>query len=65
MVINGVGAVATAVVAVIITSTKLTHGAWISILLILALMLLFTRIRRHYDWFDERGRRGRAVRTSD
>ncbi len=53
MVINGVGAAATAVVAVIIASTKFTHGAWISILLMLALMLLFTRIRRHYDWFDE------------
>jgi len=53
MVINGTGAVATAVVAVIIASTKFTHGAWISILLMLALILLFTRIRRHYDWFDE------------
>jgi len=53
MVINGVGAGATAVVAVIIASTKFTHGAWISILLMLALILLFTRIRRHYDWFDE------------
>ncbi|MDR7540555.1 MAG: APC family permease [Armatimonadota bacterium] len=53
LVINGVGAAATAVVALIIASTKFTHGAWISILLMLALMLLFTRIRRHYDWFDE------------
>jgi amino acid transporter len=56
MVINGVGAVATAVVAVIITSTKFTHGAWISILLMVFLMFVFTRIRRHYDWFDERVR---------
>jgi amino acid transporter len=53
MMINGLGAVATAVVALIITGTKFTHGAWISILLMVALMLLFTRIRRHYDWFDE------------
>jgi amino acid transporter len=53
MVINGVGAAMTAVVAVIIAATKFTHGAWISILLMLALILLFTRIRRHYDWFDE------------
>jgi len=51
--INGVGAAMTAVVAVIIAGTKFTHGAWISILLMLALILLFTRIRRHYDWFDE------------
>jgi amino acid transporter len=51
--INGVGAVMTAVVAVIIAGTKFTHGAWISILLMLALIVLFTRIRHHYDWFDE------------
>jgi len=53
MAVNGVGAAMTAVVALIIAGTKFTHGAWISILLMLALMLLFTRIRRHYDWFDE------------
>jgi hypothetical protein len=51
--INGTGAAMTAVVAVIIAGTKFTHGAWISILLMLALILLFTRIRRHYDWFEE------------
>ncbi len=46
--INGVGATATGVVAVIIATTKFTHGAWISILLMLALILMFTLIRRHY-----------------
>jgi amino acid transporter len=51
--INGVGAVATAVVALIIASTKFTHGAWISILLMGLLMLLFTRIRRHYVWYED------------
>jgi amino acid transporter len=51
--INGVGAVATAVVALIIASTKFTHGAWISILLMLVLILFFTRIRHHYDWYEE------------
>jgi len=53
MAISGVGAAMTAVVALIIASTKFTHGAWISILLMLALIVLFTRIRRHYDWFEE------------
>ncbi|MBI1885845.1 MAG: APC family permease [Chloroflexi bacterium] len=52
LVINGVGAAATAVVAVIIAGTKFTHGAWMSILLMLALILLFTLIRRHYHWFE-------------
>jgi amino acid transporter len=57
MVINGVGAAATAVVAVIIASTKFTHGAWISILLMAVLVLMFALIGRHYEWFE------RAVRV--
>jgi hypothetical protein len=56
MVINGVGATATAVVAVIIAATKFTHGAWASILLMTLLILLFALIRRHYDWFHGRVR---------
>jgi len=48
IVINGIGAVATGVVAVIIASTKFTHGAWISLLGIGLLIYLFTVIRRHY-----------------
>jgi amino acid transporter len=51
--INGIGAGATAVVTVIITTTKFNEGAWISILLMLALVLVFTLIRRHYEWFEK------------
>jgi len=51
--INAVGAVATGVVAVIIATTKFTHGAWISILMMMLLMALFTLIRRHYDRVEE------------
>jgi amino acid transporter len=53
MVINGVGASMTAVVVVIIAFTKFTHGAWISILLMLTLILAFALVRRHYAWFEE------------
>ena len=53
MVINGVGASMTAVVVVIIATTKFTHGAWISILLMLTLILAFALVRRHYAWFEE------------
>jgi amino acid transporter len=56
LVMNGVGAVATGVVAVIIGATKFTHGAWISILMMGALVCLFVLIRRHYDWFRDRTR---------
>jgi len=65
MVINGVGAATTAVVAVIIATMKFTHGAWISILLMLALILMFTLVRRHYQRFEEEMRIGEDAFPSD
>ena len=49
MVINGVGAIATGVVLVIIASTKFTEGAWISIVAMVVIYLVMLGIRRHYD----------------
>ena len=53
-VISGVGGVATAIVAVVIGVSKFASGAWISVLMMIALMVMFALIRRHYDWFAER-----------
>jgi amino acid transporter len=53
LVVNGVGAVATGVVAVVIASTKLISGAWISLLGIGFLTYLFLAIRHHYDRVGE------------
>jgi len=50
--INGAGALVTGVVAVIIGATKFAGGAWISILIMGALVLLFYLIYRHYRWFE-------------
>jgi amino acid transporter len=47
--INGFGAVVTAVVLVIVTVTKTLEGAWIVLLLIPMIVLLFRATRRHYD----------------
>src|SRR5438552_1424371 len=52
LMISALGAAATAVVAVIILGTKFTHGAWLSVLMMLLLMGMFALIRRHYDWFQ-------------
>lgn len=52
MIINFVGMIGTGIVAMIITGTKFVDGAWISILVMAALMGLFVLIRRHYDWFE-------------
>jgi hypothetical protein len=58
IVINGVGAFTTLVVAVVISSMKFLQGAWIVIVLIPLLVLMFMGIHRHY-------RRGARERTTD
>ena len=49
MIVNGVGATATAVTVAVVLIAKFTEGAWITILLIPSLMLLMRSVRRHYD----------------
>jgi hypothetical protein len=49
LLINGVGAVATGAVALVVASTKFLEGAWIVVVLIPTLVLLFTGISRHYE----------------
>ena len=47
--VNGFGALVTGIVLVIVAITKATEGAWLIILMIPALVMLFTITRRHYD----------------
>ncbi len=47
--VNGLGAFATAGTVVIVTITKFRSGAWITTLIIPAILLLMFSIRRHYD----------------
>lgn len=51
--LNGIGVVATGIVAVIIGATKFLPGAWISLLMIGLIVVLFSLIKRHYDWYEE------------
>jgi hypothetical protein len=48
LVINGLGAATTAVVAIVVGFANFTSGAWVVIVLVPILMLLLTSIRRHY-----------------
>ncbi len=48
LLVNGIGAVTTAIATVIIASTKFTHGAWIVIVLIPLLISFFHAIHSHY-----------------
>jgi amino acid transporter len=49
LVINGMGAVATGVVTIIIAATKFVHGAWVVVALIPLLVALFYSIYGHYQ----------------
>src|SRR5207302_1928284 len=48
LVINGIGAISTFVVLIVFILTKFMHGAWIVVVLIPLLVLMFLRIHRHY-----------------
>ena len=48
-VINGLGAVATAVVLVVIASTKFIHGAWMVIAAMPFIVAFFLMVHRHYE----------------
>lgn len=48
LIINGIGAIATFVVLMVFIVTKFMHGAWIVVVLIPLLVVLFLRIHRHY-----------------
>jgi amino acid transporter len=47
-VVNLVGAIATGVVAIVIGITKFERGAWVVVLIVPLLVLMFTGIARHY-----------------
>jgi len=58
IVINGVGAVATFIVLVVVIATKFTHGAWIVITAMPILMAGFYGVHRHYLQISQQLRRG-------
>ncbi len=47
--VNGAGAVLTATAAAVFVATKFTSGAWVVVLTVPALMLLFSRIQNYYQ----------------
>lgn len=49
MLLNGLGAVATAITLSVVLIAKFTEGAWITVVLIPAMILMMTRVKRHYS----------------
>lgn len=52
-VLNGVGAIATAVVALVQVLTKFTTGAWIVVIIIPLLILMLRKIHHHYEHYSQ------------
>ena len=48
MAINGVGALATGLVVIVIGASKFVEGAWITIVLVPVLLAVFLQVRTHY-----------------
>jgi amino acid transporter len=51
--LNGTGAVLTAAALMVLFASKFTEGAWLLLLIVPGLMLLFDRIERYYRWVGE------------
>jgi amino acid transporter len=64
LVVNAVGGSATAVALVVILTAKFVDGAWITLLLIPSALVLFTRVKQHYDRVAEEIRCPRAIDLS-
>ncbi|HEV2235075.1 MAG TPA: APC family permease [Ktedonobacterales bacterium] len=65
LVINGLGAVVTGVVAVIILITKFDRGAWIVVALVPALVFMFRGVSQHYRAVREQTETLTPLRAED
>jgi hypothetical protein len=61
---NGVGALSTSVVLVIIVIAKLKEGAWITVMIVPAAVLLLRGIRRHYRMIENQVGHALQLETS-
>jgi len=48
MIVNGLGALATGITVIVVLVAKFTEGAWVTVVLIPALLLVMGAVRRHY-----------------
>jgi amino acid transporter len=50
IVINGIGALATGVVTLVIAGTKFEEGAWLVVVAVAAVMFVFAKVKKYYDY---------------
>jgi amino acid transporter len=52
MLVNGLGAVATGITVIVVLVAKFVEGAWITALLVIAMIVLMRAVKRHYAGVD-------------
>ena len=65
MFLNGLGAIATAITVGVVLVAKFTEGAWITIVLIPAMILMMRSIKRHYVRVEKETQTDAPVNTQD
>jgi amino acid transporter len=65
MFVNGLGAIATAITVAVVLVAKFTQGAWITLVLIPALIVLMRSVKRHYKKVERQTRKDTGVSTHD
>jgi hypothetical protein len=65
MFLNGLGASASAITVAVVLVAKFTEGAWITIVLIPAMILLMRGIKRHYNGVEQQTQTDAPVNTQD
>jgi amino acid transporter len=65
MLVNGAGALATGVTMVVVLVAKFTHGAWVTLPLVVAMLWVFVAVRRHYRFVAREVANPAALDVSD
>jgi len=65
MIVNGVGALATGITLVVVLVAKFTEGAWITAILVPALIVMMLAVKRHYVRVANEVRVDRPLRTDN
>jgi hypothetical protein len=65
MFLNGLGAIATAITVCVVLVAKFTEGAWITVILIPAMIGLMRGVKRHYKRVEQETRAISCVSTHD
>ena len=63
--VNGLGAIATAITVAVVLVAKFTQGAWITLVMIPALILLMRSVKRHYKKVERQACKDTGVSTHD